>query len=634
MDSQTFTPRKPLRLWPGVVALALQWLAWVVAPAVLPDGGMVAFAGAALAGLAIVVWWLFFSRAPWLERVGALALMVAGVAATFQLVHPSIATGSMGMMLPIYSIPVLSLALVAWAVASRGLSTGVRRGSLVAVILVACASFTLIRTGGVDGTGAPDLHWRWTPTPEERLLAQDTVLPVVAAPAMPDAPAQPAGPAADSASAGPTPETAAQPTEPASSQDEPASALAPVSQRADVGDASAPEVARSEWPGFRGPGRDSVVTGPGLATDWSRTPPVELWRRPVGPGWSSFAVSGDLVYTQEQRGSDEVVSCYRLTTGEPVWMHSDAVRFWESNAGPGPRATPTVHGGRVYAMGATGLVNALDARTGARVWSRDAAADTGATLPVWGFAGSPLVVGDLVLVVASGRLIAYDARSGERRWAGPTEGGGGYSSPHVASIGGVTQILLLRGGGGLGLSPADGAILWEHTWEPGASIVQPALVDGDVLLSGADMMGGIGLRRLAVSPSPSGWTVTERWTSRGLKPYFNDFVVHRGHAYGFDGSILAAVDLADGTRTWKGGRYGHGQMILLADQDVLVVLAEEGDIALVAASPDKHTELARVPAIEGKTWNHPALAGDVLLVRNGEEMAAFRLPAAKAPPTD
>jgi hypothetical protein len=187
-------------------------------------------------------------------------------------------------------------------------------------------------------------------------------------------------------------------------------------------------------------------------------------------------------------------------------------------------------------------------------------------------------------------------------------------------------VLLLRGSRTISVAPADGTLLWEHTWQPGASIVQPNLTeDGDVLINTADAMGGQGLRRLAVTKTSSGWTVEERWTSRALKPYFNDFVVHEGHAYGFDGSILASIDLADGTRKWKGGRYGQGQMVLLPDQDLLLVLSEEGELAIVSATPDKFTEVARFKAVEGKTWNHPVVVGDVLLVRNGEEMAAFRL---------
>jgi outer membrane protein assembly factor BamB len=292
-----------------------------------------------------------------------------------------------------------------------------------------------------------------------------------------------------------------------------------------------------------------------------------------------------------------------------------------------------VRNGRVYTFGATGIVNALDAGNGAVVWSRNAATDTGATLPIWGFSSSPLVVDDLVIVAASGRLAGYDAATGKPRWFRPT-GGDGYSSPHLATIDGVAQIVLLSGGGATGVAPADGALLWEHKWEPGVSIVQPGLAEnGNVLLSGADAMGGTGMRRLAVARrpldsargGPSGWTVEERWTSRGLKPYFNDFVVHKGHAFGFDGSILACIDLEDGTRKWKGGRYGNGQLVLLPDQDLLLVLSEDGELALVRATPDQFTELARFKAIEGKTWNHPALVGDVLLVRNGEEMAAFHL---------
>src|SRR5205823_6685651 len=237
----------------------------------------------------------------------------------------------------------------------------------------------------------------------------------------------------------------------------------------------------AEWPGFRGPGRDGVVRGVRIATDWDRAPPVELWRRPVGPGWSSFAVSGDRLYTQEQRGDDELVSCYSVTAGQPVWAHRDAARFWESNAGAGPRATPALGDGRVYTLGGTGIVNALHAADGAVAWSRDAAADTGAKLPGWGFAGSPLLVDDLVIVAASGRLAAYDRATGAVRWTARS-GGGGYSSPHLATLGGVRQVVLANGSGAAGLAPATGAELWKHAWA-GDGIVQPALTaDGDVLL--------------------------------------------------------------------------------------------------------------------------------------------------------
>jgi hypothetical protein len=175
------------------------------------------------------------------------------------------------------------------------------------------------------------------------------------------------------------------------------------------------------------------------------------------------------------------------------------------------------------------------------------------------------------------------------------------------------------------VAPADGKVLWKHSW-PGSSILQPALTaDGGVLIATASAAGGIGTRRLAVAQGPGGWTVEEVWTSNGLKPYFNDFVVHNGHAFGFDGGILACIDLQDGKRKWKGGRYGYGQLLLLPDQDLLLVLSEEGELALVAAVPGQFTEIARFPAMDGKTWNHPVLVGDILLVRNGREMVAFRL---------
>jgi outer membrane protein assembly factor BamB len=355
---------------------------------------------------------------------------------------------------------------------------------------------------------------------------------------------------------------------------------------------------------------------------------VELWRKPIGPGWSSFAVQGRLIYTQEQRGDHEVVSCYDLTTGAPVWRHKDTVRFYESNAGAGPRGTPTVSNSRVYTLGATGILNALDARNGSVLWSRNAADDTHTQIPSWGFASSPLVVGDKVVVATAGTLAAYDADAGRPRWQGPACRDG-YSSPQLATIGGESQILLLNGDGAISVAPSDGKLLWKHAWNIDG-IVQPSVIGaaiggGDILIGSGSGLAAVGVRRIAVARGPGGWSVEERWTSNGLKPYFNDFVVHKGYAFGFDGSILACIDLKDGKRQWKDGRYGHGQLILLPEQDLLLALSEEGELALVAAAADRFTELARLPAIEGKTWNHPALVGDVLLVRNGQEMAAFRL---------
>jgi outer membrane protein assembly factor BamB len=612
------TPRRPLRLWPGVIVAVLLVLYKLVLPLVGPAGPPLALLGGLVGGVLVFAWWLLFSRARWFERLGAVAISAVALFVTSRFLHPSIAGGD-GRLFPILAIPALGLAFVAWAVASHRLSDRLRRVSMVATILIASGAWTLVRIGGIRGDGASELHWRWTPSPEERLLAQDGQPPVTRASGTTvKAPLEAAGRASEAPMAPPSAPPAVRTHEkpPKATANDKPSGL-PV--------AAARLTTPAEWPGFRGPARDGVIHGVRIATDWASSPPVELWRRPIGPGWSSFAVQGDLLYTQEQRGDDEIVACYKVSTGEPVWRHRDTARFWEAVGGAGPRGTPTLSNGRVYTLGATGILNALDAANGAVLWSHNAANDTGAKDPGWGFTSSPLVVNDLVVVATSGRLVAYDAATGHRRWLGPT-GGAGYSSPHLITIDGVPQIVLLRGARTTSVSPADGRLLWEYSWQPSVSILQPALADnGDLLIASGDAMIGAGIRRLAIAHKPDGWNVEERWTSRGLKPFYNDFVVHKGHAFGFDGSIFACIDLADGSRKWKGGRYGHGQLVLLPDEDLLLVVSEEGEVALVNATADQFTEVARFKAIEGKTWNHPAMVRDILLVRNGEEMAAFRL---------
>ena len=272
-QTDRLTPQKPLRLWPGVVAVVLQWLAMFGVLIVVSGAGAFGAFGGLFGTLAIVVWWAFFSRAPRSERWGAVVLVIVAMVATSRILHESVATGNMGFQFFIYAIPVLSLAFVVWAVAGRRLSDGPRRAAMVATILLACGVWTLVRSDGITGDGAAEFAWRWAETPEERLLAQAGDEPA----ALPSAPAA-----------------------------------------AETG---------ADWPGFRGPDRDGIIPGVRIETDWSASPPVELWRRPIGPGVSSFAVRGDLLYTQEQRGDDEVVACYNVTTGEPVWRHRDATRF-------------------------------------------------------------------------------------------------------------------------------------------------------------------------------------------------------------------------------------------------------------------------------------------------------------------
>lgn len=584
------TSRKP-RLWPGIVALVLLFVFRFGVKALVPgiEGFGYAVIGSLALSVVILLWWLFFSRARWSERLIGIVVIGLSLGATWLLKHDS-------MWVPwlfAYAIPLLFLVFVTWAVVTRRLPDRVRRATMIASVVLACGVWLLVRQNGINGDHNADFGWRWTASVEERLLAQTTQEPTATPVAAPSV-----APATSTAVPSPSVEAQKQTTAPAT-----------------------PVRAQAEWPGFRGAQRDGIVRGIRIKTDWSAAPPAQIWRRPIGPGWSSFAVSGDLLYTQEQRGDDEVVACYKATTGQPVWSHKDKARFFESNAGAGPRSTPTLHNGRVYTFGATGILNALDAANGKLIWSRNVASETNTKVPFWGFSSSPLVIDGVVIIAASGQLVGYDAATGNQRWLGPAVSGS-YSSPHFVTIGGVAQVLFMSGSGVVSIAPSDGKQIWDHQWQ-GNMIVQPALsAEGEVLITSQEN----GARSIAVERGAGGWTVKERWTSNGLKPYFNDFVVHKGHAFGFDGRILACIDLKDGQRKWKGGRYGNGQLVLLPDQDLLLVLSEEGELALVNATPDQFTEVAKVPAIQGKTWNHPAIVGDLLLVRNAEEMAAFRLP--------
>lgn len=388
--------------------------------------------------------------------------------------------------------------------------------------------------------------------------------------------------------------------------------------------------------GFLGSQRDGTVRGVRLNPDWVAQPPRELWRHPIGAGWASFAVVGDIAITLEQRGSRECIVGYNSRTGEQHWVHEDSVRFVDEH-GDGPRTTPAISGGRAYCMGATGILSCLDVATGKLIWRQETLVQSETANLLWGMSGSPLLIDGLVIVTPGGEsncaIMAFNATDGHLTWSSGNDCAA-YASPVAATLAGTRQLLSFNGAGLRGYSDC-GTELWLHPWltqgeKQRVNVAQPIVVTPSILepascgyvlvSSGYD----VGTALLKIENSQGRWTVTETWKSRQLKSKMSNFVVHQDHIYGLDNGILTCLDLKAGSRLWKGGRYGHGQLLLVGDH--LLIQAETGEVVLVEANSNRHCELSKLAALSSKTWNHAALSGNLLLVRNDREAAAFELP--------
>lgn len=401
-------------------------------------------------------------------------------------------------------------------------------------------------------------------------------------------------------------------------------AAAPVATAAPP--AASPAVPPGLWPDFRGPKRDGHYTERPIRTDWPSGGLTPLWKQPVGGGYASFVIARGRAFTIEQRGADEVLAAYDVLSGRELWTNKWAAKFSESMGGPGPRATPTWSDGRVYALGAAGEFRALDEIDGRTVWRTNILQDAGATNIQWGMSAAPLIVDDTVIVLPGGpngkSVVAYDRRTGRPAWSALGDATS-YSSPMVVELAGVRQLLVFSASRLMGLTPESGKVLWEHPWKTQYDVnaSQPLLVgDNRVFVSTGY---GSGAAVLELNQEGDRFSVREVWRNIRMKNQFASSVVHEGFIYGLDESILACVDAATGDLKWKGGRYGYGQIMLASGH--LVVLTEDGQLALVRATPERHQEIAIFPVLDGKTWNHPAIAGGYLLVRNGNEMAAFDL---------
>lgn len=503
------------------------------------------------------------------RRWGIVLAFALAAAAAALLAHHTV-----GILFSVMSgIPVALTALTLWLLLAHGAQASTKTTGAIVAIILAWAWWPTVRMEGLAGNQLPEFHWRWSASPEEQYIAS----------------------------------------------------LAAYQHGATTRPATA-TIARApgDWPGFRGPLRDGIARGETIRTDWSAHPPKLLWRRPIGPAWSSMCVIGDALYTQEQRGELETVVAVDARTGNEIWAHTDKVRYEDGQSGAGPRATPTFADGKIYTLGGTGILNCLDAASGQVVWSRSAAGDASATPPIWGFCSSPLVSDGVVIVFLGGNagkgLLAYRADTGEPAWA-IDAGATSWSSPQLATIDGIPLVLMLSDRGLFAVKAATGDKLWDYEM-PSQSPrnLQPHPTDRGVLIStGMDEETQL----LTLARNDRAWRVTPAWSSRGLKSTFNDFVTLDGAIYGFDAGIFCCIDELTGKRLWKKGRYGRGQVILLPEQKMLVVISEEGNVVALAANAKEQQELGEFQAVSGKVWNHPAISRGRLYVRSDQEMAGF-----------
>lgn len=378
----------------------------------------------------------------------------------------------------------------------------------------------------------------------------------------------------------------------------------------------------ADWNQYRGPER----TGISSETGWNRSfgsegPPV-LWRVPAGSGYSGLSVVDGRIFTLLGRGGDELVAAWDAASGEELWtVRIDSER--SDQFGDGPRSTPTIVDGTLYAVGARGQFVALRPETGEKLWGQDLVALLGARVPTWGISAAPHVVGDLVLLDVGSeqaQVAAFDRKTGAVRWKAGS-GIPGYSAPIVFELGETRQAVFFAGRELLSLDPRDGTIHWAHPWRTSYDVnaATPILLPPNRLFVSSGYDTGAAVLEIA----PDGKSVDEVWASRRMKNQFSSSVVSDGHVFGFDNKALKALDLATGEQAWQKSGFGHGSL-LLADGH-LIVLGEKGQLAVVEANPDRYVERAAAKPLSGKHWTVPTLWNGRLYVRNESELVCFDL---------
>ncbi len=381
---------------------------------------------------------------------------------------------------------------------------------------------------------------------------------------------------------------------------------------------------RNYWTSFRGPAQDGHYDESNILTQWPAAGLTPMWKQPIGGGYASFVVADGTAFTIEQRRKQEVVAAYDVETGRELWTNAWDAEFIESMGGDGPRATPTWDTSRIYALGAAGELRCIEAKTGKLIWSKNILSDNGAQNLQWGMSGAPLIVDDKVIVLPGGTsgksVVAYNKHTGATVWKSLNDRAA-YTSPMLVTLAGKRQIMIVSSNRIVGLEISDGSLLWSYPWDAQINISQPIVIDKNRFFISAGY--GKGAALVEIGSNGASFEARKIWENNMMKNKFNSSVIYNGYIYGLDEGILTCLDVETGERKWKGGRYGYGQLLLASGH--LIVISEQGELALVKATPDQHIEVAKFAAIEGKTWNYPAIADGRLLVRNQTQMACFNL---------
>jgi outer membrane protein assembly factor BamB len=387
---------------------------------------------------------------------------------------------------------------------------------------------------------------------------------------------------------------------------------------------AAGQVGAADWPQWRGPRQDGISDEAGLAGQWPEKGPAELWRAPLGQGFSAVSVAGGRAFTMYAAGEGEVVTALDIATGKVLWKTQSGPLF-ESSYGNGPRATPTVDEGRVYTLGAAGPLLCLDAQTGAKLWGFNVLEKFGAENLEFGLSASPAVFGKMLVVVVGGKngksLVALDKTTGDVLWTS-LDDKAGYSTPLRIEVQGVPQIVVLTGQAVVGVSPDGGRELWRHPWKTtlDANVATPIVRDNRLFIS-TGYGTGCGLFELtAAGGRPAARLL---WANKNMKNYFATSVLLDGHLYGFDNTMLVCMDFQTGDVKWRERGFNRGSVLAAGKR--LIVYGERATLALADASPEKYKEIARATVLGDKTWTIPTLAGGKLFVRNEKEIVCLKV---------